>query len=95
MYEINVVKIENALKVVEQLEGIQFARSDENWKTTGGLKVMDVQRVLPNALRTDGNGTSEVNYDYIVGVLIEAVKDLHAEITELKSQRSTLRLPKK
>ena len=63
-----------------------------------GLIAQEVEKVLPEAVRTDKEGYKSVEYADIVGVLVEAVKDLKklnealkAQDEELKRQNEELR----
>ena len=50
-----------------------------------GVIAQDVQEVLPEVVKEREDGTLGVRYEKIIGVLIEAVKELSAELEELKS----------
>jgi len=77
----NIQTVENALDTVNSLRGVSF-----DWKETGkgsyGVIAQELEEVLPELVRTEGN--KSVNYNGIVGVLIEAIKELKSEIEELK-----------
>ena len=86
----NVSVIENAIDIVNQLEGVFF---DKNGVADLGLIAQQVEAVLPRATKTldDEMQTKTVNYGGLVGVLIEAIKSNKREIDELKSQISQLK----
>ena len=75
-------KIANALEIVEGLRGVTF-----EWKSNGlpsaGLIAQDVEKYLPELINNDSNNMS-LNYNGIIGVLVEAIKDLSKQIKELK-----------
>jgi hypothetical protein len=77
----NVQTVENALETINALRGVSF-----DWKETGrssyGVIAQELQEILPN-LVNDGEVKS-VNYNGIIGVLIEAVKELKKEVEDLK-----------
>ena len=51
-----------------------------------GVVAQEIEQVLPE-LVTETDGTKTVNYNGLVGVLIEAVKELQTEVEELKKTR--------
>jgi hypothetical protein len=82
----NIRTFESAMDVVSQLRGVRFA-----WKETGvetvGLIAQEVEKVLPELIGTNADtGLKSVSYANMVAVLIEAVKELKAEIEELKKR---------
>lgn len=77
--------IENALEKVNQLHGYTFymKESKENKRRTG-LIAQEVLEVLPEAVTKDENGYYSLAYGNLVGLLVEAIKELKKEIEELK-----------
>jgi hypothetical protein len=83
----NVVTIENALDKVTQLRGVSYNRNDVEDKTTKiGVIAQEVLEVLPEVVQQDDEGKYSVAYGNMVGLLIESIKELKAEIDELKSR---------
>jgi hypothetical protein len=78
----NLKVIPNAIEKVQQLTGYTFDRTDLGVAQTG-LLAQDVQKVMPEAV-TEGEYLG-VNYGSLVGLLVEAIKELKAEIQELKN----------
>jgi hypothetical protein len=87
----NITPVENALDKVKQLTGVEF-----DWKKDGsrsaGVIAQDVEKVLPQAVKTvTGLNTDEehkvVNYDSLHALLIEAIKELSAEVETLKGNK--------
>jgi hypothetical protein len=74
-----------ALDKVSQLNGYTFKRIGEN-KSTTGVMAQEVQAVLPEAVH-DYSGTLGVAYGNMVGLLIEAIKELKEEVAHLKSDK--------
>lgn len=50
-----------------------------------GLIAQEVEKVLPNIVYTDEEGNKLINYIALIPVLIESVKALQAEVTELRN----------
>jgi hypothetical protein len=64
-----------------QLNGIEFDWK-ENQKPSIGVIAQEVEKVFPSLVKTAEN--KSVNYNGLVGVLIEAVKEQQKQIEELK-----------
>ena len=77
----NISVIDNPLDKIVKLEGVNF-----NWKDTGkkslGVIAQEVEKVLPELV--SGKESKTVNYNGIIGLLIECVKEQQKEIDELK-----------
>ena len=73
--------IDNALEMIDQLEGVSW-RWKETLMPSLGVTAQNVEKVAPE-LVANGDHKS-VNYNGLVGVLIQAVKELKAEVDELK-----------
>ena len=76
----NIETIDQALNKVGQMRGVTFERDGR--KGTGVI-AQEVQKVMPEVVHDEGEYMS-VAYGNLVGVLIEAVKELKAEVEELK-----------
>lgn len=79
----NVETVSNALSVANSLRGVKFDWK-ENHKTSYGVIAQELEQVLPELVNP--GEIKSVNYNGLIGVLIEAVKELSAEVQELKSQ---------
>lgn len=73
----------DALSVVSSLRGVNY-----KWKETDkpsiGVIAQELEEVLPQLVSNGEN--KSVNYNGLIGVLIEAVKELSNEVTELKNK---------
>ena len=77
--------IDNALDKVLSLRGVSYYRTDvETDKKKIGLIAQEVAEVLPEVVTENEDGMYSVAYGNIVGLLIEAVKELKAENDALK-----------
>jgi hypothetical protein len=83
----NLQVIPNALDKVGALTGYTFTRKDTGARQTG-LIAQAVQEILPEAVLVgdDAEQTLSVAYGSMVGLLVEAIKELRAEVAELKSK---------
>jgi hypothetical protein len=77
----DIYTISVALSKVKQLRGVEYTRIDTGEKGTG-LIAQDVRAIMPQAVQ-DGEYLS-VAYGNLVGLLVEAIKELSAEVDRLK-----------
>jgi hypothetical protein len=82
----NISILENPLEKLLTLNGVSFT-----WKDTGkysiGLIAQEVEKVFPQIVHSEGKEKSKsLNYNGMIGVLVEAIKDQQKQIEELKSQ---------
>ena len=87
----NLEVIPNALDKVSQLTGYTYDRIDMDGVRQSGLIAQDVQEVLPEVIVNNvdpdsGEETLSVAYGNMIGLLVEAVKELKAEVEELKGK---------
>lgn len=80
-YKTNIETVSGALTKIEQMRGVRF-----DWKESGqpsfGVVAQELEQVLPELVR--GSDPRTVNYNGIIGVLIEAIKELSEEVRTLK-----------
>jgi hypothetical protein len=79
----NIATVENGLDLVSQLRGVWYNKIGEEDRKAGVI-AQEVEEVLPEVVHTDPEGMKSVDYGKMVGVLIEAIKELKQEIDELK-----------
>ncbi|MGR6162558.1 tail fiber domain-containing protein [Escherichia coli] len=88
----NIRKIERALDKLEQIEGVLYEiQVCGRYEQSGGLIAQDVQNVQPELVTVDHNDQSgeprlRLNYNGVIGMLVEAVKELREEVRELKTK---------
>jgi two-component sensor histidine kinase len=80
----NIHTVENSLETIQSLRGVSF-----DWKESGkksyGVIAQELEEILPELVSSGEIKT--VNYNGIIGVLIEAVKELKREIEDLKNHK--------
>jgi len=91
----DIVKIDNALDKVSQLSGYTFEYLADG-KKSAGVIAQEVEKVMPSAVsettlpikmgEDDKTEYKVVQYDQLHGLMIEAIKELKAEIEELKAR---------
>lgn len=92
-------RIEGALEKINQVNGIKY--QFKNSQTTRernfskgdqlGLIAQDLKKVFPELVKEDGDGYLAVNYQGVIPVLIEAIKDLSGEVEQLKTRLSEVK----
>ncbi len=84
----NIKPIESALDKAMKLQGVTFdwKKSDSILKIKEdiGFIAQDVQKVIPELVRENDNGMLSMRHQGIAPILLEAIKELKAEIEELK-----------
>lgn len=81
----NVATIENALDKTLALRGVSFQFIDSKQKSIGVI-AQEIESIIPDAVKTSADGFKSVAYGNIVGLLIEAIKELQREIEALNTQ---------
>ena len=80
----NIVPLTGALHNLGSISGVSYT-----WKSSGeasiGVIAQEVQAVYPE-LVTEGGESLSVNYNGLIGVLIESVKELSAKVEDLQRQ---------
>lgn len=88
----NITPIQNALSKVETISGNEY-----NWKegfeeihtkkgNDIGVIAQEIQKILPQAVIERDNGYLGVNYEKIIPLLIESIKELSAKVKELENK---------
>lgn len=88
----DILPIENALDKVQKLTGVSYLYKTDEYKDKGfpegkqlGVIAQELEKVIPEAVMADEEGTKAVNYSEIIPVLIEAIKEQQKEIDNLQS----------
>ena len=68
------------------MRGVTFNRTDFDGEKQMGVIAQEVEKIIPEVVKEDDSEDKikSVAYGNMVGILIEAVKELKAEIEELK-----------
>ena len=94
----NIQDIPNALESVDSIGGKLFDWTDDYIQARGGedeyflpkqdfgVIAQDVQAVFPRAVRTRPDGSLAVDYEKLVALAFAAIKELKAEIDDLKGK---------
>jgi hypothetical protein len=99
-FKTNIAPITNSLQKVLALRGVHF-----NWNTTSfpermfsdkktiGFIAQEVEKVLPEIVQTENTPEhyKSVQYDKVVALLVEAIKEQQKQINQLQKQVNILR----
>ena len=78
-----ITTISDALSKVTKLRGVSYVKKDTKQKGIGVI-AQEIEKVLPEVVET--TEYKSVAYGNIVGVLIEAIKELKTEVDDLKEE---------
>ena len=78
--------IDAPLDKIESLNGVLF-KWESGGEVSGGVIAQEVLEVLPELVSNTEDGTLSVNYNGIIGLLIESIKELKFEIDSIKSHK--------
>jgi hypothetical protein len=81
----NVKTIENAVDLVNQMRGVYYDRIDTG-EAGVGVIAQELREIVPEVVK-DNDGTLSVAYGNLVGVLIEAVKELSNKVAALEATK--------
>lgn len=89
----NLVKLDKALDRLELLTGYLYEvqHPDDGWNTSVGLIAQDALVALPELVTEDDDAISgekrlRLNYNGVIALLVEGIKDLRHELKELKGK---------
>ncbi len=103
-FKTNITLIENPLQKVLQLRGVNFdwnkkAYPDRSFSESKaiGFIAQEVEKVLPEVVQTEktAEGYKAVQYDKVVALLVEAIKEQQKQIDGLKLELKKQRKKKK
>ena len=82
----NIKTIENALDKTLLLRGVEYNdfRIEPERKRIG-LIAQEVELIIPEVVHTDDKGMKSIEYQNMVGLLVEAIKDQQKQINDLKN----------
>lgn len=87
----NVETVDSALDKVKEMRGVYFDRHDTEDKRSVGVIAQEMQKIIPEAVLEDDTEDKylSVAYGSLVGVLIEAVKELSDKVDKLREETQT------
>ena len=85
----NIKTIDDPLEKVMQINGVSFDWKHMN-QSSAGVIAQDVEKVLPEIVKYGEDGYKSLNYNGLIGLLIEAVKEQNETIKSLEQKINTL-----
>jgi hypothetical protein len=84
-FKSNIITVSNALTMVENLRGVYFTPISDPTVRKIGLIAQEVEKVVPEVVLTEigGDKKKSISYGNVVGLLIEAVKELSEQVRDL------------
>jgi len=87
----NIISLGSTLAKLLQIDGKSYTmKKDENKKQKIGVLAQDIEKVFPE-LVSESNGIKSVNYQGLVPVLINALKEQQSEIETYRNEVSELK----
>ena len=91
-------QLENVMGNIQQLEGYSYQYRTEEFRNKGfsegnqvGLIAQNVEKVYPELVKTYEDGYKAVNYDGLIPVLIEGIKEQQQQISSLEEENANIR----
>ena len=84
-YKENIKLLKNPLEMIDGIRGVNFDWKENPSGYVGkdiGVIAQEIEQIIPEAVRVGGNGQKQVNYEKIIPLLIECIKELKAKIGE-------------
>jgi hypothetical protein len=76
--------------LVQSMRGVYFNRTDTSERKVGVI-AQEIEKVLPEVVLNTESGMKSVAYGNIVGVLLEAMKEMSIKISELEKSINDLK----
>src|SRR5690606_29444699 len=84
----NIQPISDALEKLRQLNGYHYQWNTpyaDDHEIKSGLLAQEIEKVMPELVRSDGNGVLSVDYSGLIPYLLEGIKTLEEEVEQLKN----------
>lgn len=86
----DVTPLPNALNAISTLRGVSFKWKDPTRASADGPQIgliaQDVEKVYPQAVVNNEDGTKGLNYDALMGPMVEAIKELKAANDKMRRE---------
>ena len=84
----NIISLTGALSKLLEIDGKTYTMKSNEKDTKIGLLAQDVLKVFPELVKTENNseGTLSVNYQGLIPVLINAIKEQQKQLKKIKEE---------
>lgn len=86
----NIVKVDKVLDNLSSINGYRYTLKS-NKRSSIGVIAQEIEQVFPELVTDTDEGIKSVNYNGLIPVLIEAIKEQQAQIETLKDEVETLK----
>lgn len=93
-FKTDIMPLNSALEKVEQLKGVSYLWNTSKFPGKGfgksrelGFLAQDIEKVVPLAVITGADGYKMVNYQMLIPVLAEAIKEVNAKVEDNKKMQ--------
>jgi len=82
---------QKGLSILKELNPVSFSSKGNNNRLHVGLISQDVQQLEPLAVDKNQNGLLILEYEKLIGILINSIKELSNEVDNLKAKEKKKR----
>jgi hypothetical protein len=83
----NIKTVVDALILVESLRGVEYTlNTDLTSRKRTGLIAQEVELILPDMVVDKADGYKTVSYTDLIGILVEAIKELSQKVKNLENK---------
>jgi len=94
----NILPIYNSLEKIMKIRGTSFKFRNDEFRdyqfdegTQFGFIAQELENIFPEVVKTESNGYKSVNYNGMIPVLVEAIKEQQKIINDLKYENEHLK----
>ena len=97
----NVEALTGSLDKIEKIEGVQYNfiqnknesqkdNSEKEQRNHLGFLAQDLEKTFPEVVESDESGFKYINYEGMVPILVEAIKELDSQVESLKNETDAI-----
>jgi len=81
----DILEVSDPLSKISNIRGVTYTRVDTGEESVGVI-AQEVEAIFPELVVEKKDGIKAVNYNGLIGLLIEAIKDQQKQIDKLKKE---------